>query len=368
MELVTIVILCLLVYASWATIASNSLFHRTWSLALLLLPFFIWLLRQPPSTLTPLLITLLLLDLTFCVALSPVRLLFRSRNATERHNALDVLHDEPDAVADIVVVHGLASRPNETWRARPAKSPDAGDRMKENVAPPPAPLWLSDFLPKESLKCRILTFNHNTSWESNSLSKSLEDHGRDLLRALGRHREKQEEKERPIIFIGHSFGGIIIKQAVVIGQRFADDDYRGNIARRAQGFIFLGTPHDGSSLTLPGKLLTLINHWEGSSASLLEIIEPGSEANSRLHRDFLACYSVTIMVCFFEAVRETLWGIPLMHAVERKSAEIAGAEIIGSEKQHRDLQRFSSTNDNEYQDLVFSLRGLLRGASGAPSL
>ena len=73
-------------------------------------------------------------------------------------------------------------------------------------------MWLRDFLPKEGLNARIMAFNHNTAWETGALSKSLQDYGQDLLRALGQVRLTDEEKSRPIIFIGHSFGGIIIKQ------------------------------------------------------------------------------------------------------------------------------------------------------------
>jgi hypothetical protein len=45
-------------------------------------------------------------------------------------------------------------------------------------------MWLRDFLPKEILNARILLFNHNTRWRTNAVSKTLKDHGDDLLRAL----------------------------------------------------------------------------------------------------------------------------------------------------------------------------------------
>jgi hypothetical protein len=45
-------------------------------------------------------------------------------------------------------------------------------------------MWLRDFLPKEDLNARILLFNHNTRWQTNAVSKTLKDHGNDLLGAL----------------------------------------------------------------------------------------------------------------------------------------------------------------------------------------
>ena len=53
-------------------------------------------------------------------------------------------------------------------------------------------MWLRDFLPKEMLSARIMAFNHNTSWEAYALSKSLRDHGDDLLSALRNKRQTAE--------------------------------------------------------------------------------------------------------------------------------------------------------------------------------
>ena len=93
-------------------------------------------------------------------------------------------------------------------------------------------MWLRDWLQTEKdLNARIMAFNHNTSWNAYALDKSLHDHGDDLLRALETVRQDEVKQtawgviaielmdaeatqamHRPIIFIGHCFGGLIIKQ------------------------------------------------------------------------------------------------------------------------------------------------------------
>ncbi|KAK4957786.1 hypothetical protein LTR66_013240 [Elasticomyces elasticus] len=122
------------------------------------------------------------------------------------------------------------------------------------------PVWLRDFLPEEGLHARIMAFNHNTAWQANAIAKSLQDHGEDLVRALRRVRKTPEEKCRPIAFIGHSFGGLIVKQALVVANGDAGDDVGRGIVQQTQGFIFLGVPHKGARLTFPGMMLSLFGH------------------------------------------------------------------------------------------------------------
>ena len=80
-----------------------------------------------------------------------------------------------------------------------------------------------------------------------------------------------------------------------------------------RGFIFLGTPHKGSQLTIAGRILSLFGYFVGSSTHLLEVIQPNSTVNKELHLNFLRDYDIKNVVCMFEAVRESIWGFPLMH-------------------------------------------------------
>jgi hypothetical protein len=135
----------------------------------------------------------------------------------------------PSSLADsIIAVHGLGSNPDTAWQSRTSVP------LESSSDPATHPIWLRDFLPqdlqKDGLRVRVMAFNHNTRWKAGALSKSLEDYGQDLLRELAEKRRSVEvsdllyraspvassyatqERSRPIIFIGHSFGGIIIKK------------------------------------------------------------------------------------------------------------------------------------------------------------
>ncbi|KAI9855300.1 MAG: hypothetical protein M1813_009839 [Trichoglossum hirsutum] len=310
-----------------------------------------------------------------CIAFSPpAQIILRPAKSFDRsYKRLEILSEgnsisgknEPSEpiVADIVAVHGLGALPKTTWGWRqrahqimPACPPAANERSKLNK---PGPNWLRDFLPTEDLNARIMTFNHNTAWGPNALTKSLEDYGQDLLRALDEVRSTKEEKSRPIIFIGHSYGGIIIKQALEIAGARRDGDFRCNIHEQAKGFIFLGTPHKGTQLTVVGKMISLLSYWIGSNTDLLEAIQPKSVLNEKIHANFMSLHRKKDMVCIFEAVRESFWGIPLMHVVEKDSAVIPGSEVIGFEESHRKLQRFPSREDHNYKALLFWIRNML---------
>jgi hypothetical protein len=80
-------------------------------------------------------------------------------------------------------------------------------------------VWPRDFLPKhaeelpEPLKLRIRSFHYNTTIKGTTSTVGLRDHASDLVRKLYNDREDDVTAAiRPIIFIGHSLGGMLIKR------------------------------------------------------------------------------------------------------------------------------------------------------------
>ncbi len=59
--------------------------------------------------------------------------------------------------------------------------------------------------------------------------------------------------DRPLIFIGHSFGGLVIEQAVVRANS-AGDRYE-YLVKLIGGVVLLGTPHQGSKSQKWGSIL-----------------------------------------------------------------------------------------------------------------
>jgi hypothetical protein len=92
---------------------------------------------------------------------------------------------------DIVAIHGLNGDAYTTWQ-------------HENGV-----LWLRDLLPSSIPGSRVFTYGYPSElcW-SNSVA-TLRDYSRNLLSSLN---AVSEAKQRPIIFVCHSLGGIVCKQ------------------------------------------------------------------------------------------------------------------------------------------------------------
>lgn len=97
----------------------------------------------------------------------------------------------------IILVPGLGGHFEETWQA--------DDKT----------IWPRDMLPREKYgipDIRVLSFQYNTSLEGSTSQGGIRDHAQDLVIWLRDNREDDEAASlRPLVFIGHSLGGIVIK-------------------------------------------------------------------------------------------------------------------------------------------------------------
>ncbi|KAI1740911.1 hypothetical protein F4680DRAFT_88625 [Xylaria scruposa] len=137
-----------------------------------------------------------------------------------------------DGILDIVAIHGIGAHPDDTWSGR---GPD-GKRI----------YWLSDgdMLPKAFPHARIMRFGYESNWNDktqNNKRTYVSDVADTLLRELEFCR--RGNAARPIIFLAHSYGGLILIQAL---RRSFDNPSRwANPFGSTAGIVFFGTPFRG---------------------------------------------------------------------------------------------------------------------------
>eukprot|EP01127_Copromyxa_protea_P014926 TRINITY_DN4230_c0_g1_i1.p1 TRINITY_DN4230_c0_g1~~TRINITY_DN4230_c0_g1_i1.p1 ORF type:complete len:390 (+),score=43.12 TRINITY_DN4230_c0_g1_i1:176-1171(+) len=138
----------------------------------------------------------------------------------------------PRLDVDIIFVHGVTGCPKGTWRW----GPEMSDSTKQGC-------WASDWLPVDFPSSRIISIGYEiflSSWFGTGIplihqSKIVIDKLK--LASVG---------DRPIIFITHSFGGLLVKEML----RYASRDKRyKKILDSTIGVVFYSTPHFGSDLT-----------------------------------------------------------------------------------------------------------------------
>ncbi|KAH8886585.1 hypothetical protein GQ53DRAFT_844831 [Thozetella sp. PMI_491] len=105
--------------------------------------------------------------------------------------------------------------------------------------------WPQDLLPSDCPSARILTWGYDTKVTKlgGSINKnSVYSHGKDLLFGM---RRLVEQPQRPIIFVAHSLGGIVVKE-MLAASATSDEPELSAIVARTAAVVFLGTPHRGS--------------------------------------------------------------------------------------------------------------------------
>lgn len=156
----------------------------------------------------------------------------------------------------IVCVPAIGADPRATW-VRP--HPHQGQRLDSVLLDrcfPSAQPHLYDHLTPDERKVEIKAprgmndFEHQKSTEAFArVEEAVADYGvvewaNRLLAVVRHYRHGQETQRRPIVFICHSTGGTVVKQALAAKSA----DVSSDLAGICLGVIFFSTPHHGSSV------------------------------------------------------------------------------------------------------------------------
>ncbi|KAF2635275.1 hypothetical protein P280DRAFT_412043 [Massarina eburnea CBS 473.64] len=149
--------------------------------------------------------------------------------------------DEAEGIeADIIAISGIGGHAYGSW----AYSQDGTTFM-----------WIQDALPKMFPHCRIMLYGYESKLDSVSTNR-ISDYCAGLQEHLNLVRKSEEERTRPVIFISHSFGGIIAANTLIQAQLGFDRAFYNAM----DAFFFFGTPHKGLSVQEILDMLVDPNH------------------------------------------------------------------------------------------------------------
>ncbi|RWS29746.1 protein SERAC1-like protein [Leptotrombidium deliense] len=139
---------------------------------------------------------------------------------------------------DIVFIHGLLGRVFRTWRQSDLCKNDQ-DYTR---------CWPLDWLSKDISAIRIMAADYETylsDWriECPTEKLTLKDRGEYILQSL----IAAGIGNRPIIWIGHSMGGLLIKQILVACEE-SNSPVLKEVLRNSKATVFYSVPHRGSEL------------------------------------------------------------------------------------------------------------------------
>ncbi|KAL7811186.1 hypothetical protein V8C44DRAFT_330904 [Trichoderma aethiopicum] len=267
-----------------------------------------------------------------------------------------------DHKIDIVALSGLGGHAFGSFRERKG-----------------AHMWLRDSLPKHLTSetdgkpmARVMVYGYDSAVAKSKCMQNIEDLSttfhNSLLASAG------ASPTRPIILIGHSLGGLIIKQSLItLSRSKIPDDQR--LFRAIYGVVFFGTPHDGMDIS---SLIPMVR--DGPNRFLLESM---SRMNSQIlsiqQRDFhkaLGGEGKSEVFCFYETLESPTaqevngqWRMtgPPTILVTKSSAthcrpwEDGSEHICAIARTHSEMVKFGP-HDPDYKNVKERLRGLSRRA------
>ncbi|KAI0450500.1 ribonuclease-like protein p/mrp subunit [Xylaria acuta] len=265
---------------------------------------------------------------------------------------------------DIVAVHGINGDAFNTFSSK------SNNRF-----------WLGDddMLPRDVRNSRIMTYRYPASVVTmlgSTSSDRILQHAQTMIAELVADRELENATERPIIFVCHSLGGIIVKRALVYSASRTGRhiNHLRSIYVSTYAILFFGTPHQGSGtaslatftqrivdVLLPSKLVD-------TQGQLLDALKESSEILQEITDNFVPLMK-DLRVYFFWEQEKTDLGYKFDYVVTEASAApiLDNTDRAGLRADHRAMCRFASRNAPGYRLVASSLVRYSRDAPQAIS-
>ncbi|KAN0066705.1 hypothetical protein V8E54_015175 [Elaphomyces granulatus] len=269
------------------------------------------------------------------------------------------LYEPPsEATADIVAIHGLNGHPYGSWLSK-----SANPRM-----------WLYDFLPEDAPNCRVIIYGYKSNIfdEKTHPRHELFIQAERLNATLNNIRNTAESARRPLIFLAHSYGGLVLARALINACL-----KKGHVHDATIALFLFACPTRGFHVQ---DILDAMRA-EQQAAGEDPIADDKAEALVRRlgdgdFRNELSSFPDVIKgkkVYTFSETRRTQTVTRKTGQVRRDGDTVMAAgpnsvilglpgdieEVIPADKDHSDIVKFASRGDETYEDIKCRIQSLV---------
>lgn len=249
----------------------------------------------------------------------------------------------------VVALHGLFEDAQTTWTD-----------SKTGI------LWLRDLFPSTKLRARVLLYQYDAgSLVSNSAASGdrILPYASTFLAQLEADRSLRNAAERPIVFVCHGFGGILLKRALIMSNASRDPKvhHRRAIFVSTYAILFLSTPHYGIEKE---ALLMRCDAFNVTPNQFMLNVMSGSELLQDINDQF-APLSKSIQMYYFWEQQRTSYGKQATFIVSEQSAAPVWDDVdrCGIQADHSAMVKFSNAREPGYRVVLGALSRYCRAAS-----
>ncbi|KAH8586238.1 hypothetical protein B0O99DRAFT_644911 [Bisporella sp. PMI_857] len=262
-------------------------------------------------------------------------------------NDVDSIH-----LFDCIAISGLASHPFGSWQ------PKGGDKRF---------MWIRDALPKHIQGVRAVIYGYDTKLDCSPSFQRIPDLAQALISQLQTY-GWDSRSGKPVAFLAHSLGGLVLREAMVQLNSSLDDGYKG-VLSLLRGAVFFGVPNLG----MEQSHFRIVVH-DNPNGLLVDDIARGSNYLRQLNRSFKETSLHSQLKCFW--AWETSESPTIMKrpdgTIDRngmptilvsKDSATCGTPIPSMtfpiNETHSDMVKF--TKDSEYYHIVVSRLNIIFG-------
>ncbi|VVC24484.1 Hypothetical protein CINCED_3A002711 [Cinara cedri] len=285
----------------------------------------------------------------------------------------EVLYDPgPESTfMDVVFIHGLRGDKLKTWKQGVWKQVDqkpepvvvrssglskinqlerlaTDEEIKEFTN-----CWPRDWLPLDCPYVRVITISYSTDpylwrpiWFRKPDRTTMKDRGLEMISLL----RDFDVGHNPITWVGHSKGGLFIKQILIHAN---ENQQSHQIITNTRGILFYSVPHNGSPLA--NIKLPLFQR----SIELQELVNDTQDIQ-KLQQTFHEMMNTNkhIQVKSFIETKLTLMKLIYLRIVSIQSADPGFGDLYGVPLDHRNICKPKNRNCFLYQELVNMIHSL----------